>query len=451
MISTTRAAILVLTCATSAQAQSTTTVLRATGEHTPAVGDTADSARQLAQVDARIKLLQATLARVQADGAVKALRLRPGQLEAYVAVIVEMEEEPQQPRPAAGRGPVRVPMLVRLDHADVVRRMTLLRKDQDATQSLVEAWTEAQTLHQQLASQTRRRSGLPPDEASAAVHEQLQTMTRLAAKDLAARATAALARTEESTVGGRAPTAAGRTRAKALLEAALAMAPDSPDARSAMGDLLVDDGQPEAAEAEFRKAVTGPQSSSLDRAKLAEAMRLQGKFTEAAAELRDIIRLDPAFARAHSDLGLILRAEKKLPEALAAYRESIRLDPDAIDAHNGLAVALANSGQVEEAIVEFREIIRIDPDSAIGYYNLAYALAEVDRDVESAAALREVIRINPNHYNARYNLGELFRLEGKYDDSVTQFREYLKLAPDAPQNRRNIQRARDFIAKLEGQ
>jgi tetratricopeptide (TPR) repeat protein len=87
----------------------------------------------------------------------------------------------------------------------------------------------------------------------------------------------------------------------------------------------------------------------------------------------------------------------------------------------------------------------------MGYYNLAYALAELDRDEESAAALREVIRINPNHYNARFNLGELFRLEGKYDDSVTQFREYLRLAPDQPQNQRNIQRARSYIAKFAEQ
>jgi len=43
------------------------------------------------------------------------------------------------------------------------------------------------------------------------------------------------------------------------------------------------------------------------------------------------------------------------------------------------------------------------------------------------------------------------RLEGKFDDSAAQFREYLRLAPDTPQNRRNINRARQFVEKFTGQ
>jgi len=283
-----------------------------------------------------------------------------------------------------------------------------------------------------------------------AAPERARLLTSHRAKHLAAQASAALARTEESAVGGRAPTDEGRERATQLADAAVALAPDSPDAHEVMGDLLIDASDPEAAEDEFRKALIGENAASL-RTKLAEALRLQGNFAEAIAELRQAIQLDSRSARAHSGLGLALRAQRNLPESTAAYQEAIRLDPDLIDAHNGLAVTLANQGKLNDAVAEFREIIRVDPDSAIGYYNLAYALADLDRDVESAAALRQVVRINPNHYNARFNLGELFRLEGKYDESVKQFREYLRLAPDAPQNQRNIERARGYIQKFGDQ
>jgi len=34
---------------------------------------------------------------------------------------------------------------------------------------------------------------------------------------------------------------------------------------------------------------------------------------------------------------------------------------------------------------------------------------------------------------------------------VKQFREYLRLAPDAPQNRRNIERAKGYIQKFGDQ
>ena len=374
-----------------------------------------------AQVDAQFKAWSAATAQLQGRPDVKDLRLKPIEIEAYTAVIVETNAQP--PR-------------ARVDFADAARRMATLRKDQDASFDLVNAWTGLQQLHRQLTS------------ASAA--DRAPIATAFQAKLLAARASAALARTEESAIGGRSPTSEGRERAKQLADAALALAPDSPDAHEVMGDLLIDASDAEAAEDEFRKALAGSDSAAR-RTKLAEALRLQGNFADAITELREAIRVEPTFARAHSGLGLVLRAQRDLVESTAAYQEAIRLDRDLIDAHNGLAVALANQGKLKEAVVEFREIIRIDPDSAIGYYNLAYALADLDQDVESAAALREVIRINPNHYNAHYNLGELFRLEGKYDESVKQFREYLRLAPDAPQNRRNIERAKGFIEKFDGQ
>ena len=399
MANTTLACLLVLNIAIVAREQS------------PATGDTA---AQLAAMDAQFKAWRTAATQLLGRADVKALRLKPVEVEAYTAVIIATSEP-------------------RVDLADAARRMARLHKDQDATDDIVDTWTGMQQLHQQLA-----RSSAP---------ERARLLTALQAKHLAAQASAALARTEESAVGGRAPTAEGRDRAKQLADAALTLAPDSPDAHEVMGDLFIDASEPEAAEDEFRKALLGDDSASL-RTKLAEALRLQGDFDEAIAELRKAITLEPRSARAYSGLGLALRAQRNLSESTTAYQEAVRLDPDLIDAHNGLAVTLANQGKLAEAVAEFREIVRVDPDSAIGYYNLAYALADLDRDVESAAALREVVRINPNHYNARFNLGELFRLEGKYDESVKQFREYLRLAPDAPQNRRNIERAKGYIQKF---
>lgn len=374
-----------------------------------------NTAAQQARVDAQFKAWRTTVPQLLARADVKALRLQPIEVEAYTAVILDGQ-------PGA-----------RVDLADVARRMAMLHKDQDATYDIVETWNGMQQLHQRLAS--------------AAGPERARVLAALQAKHLAAQASAALARTEESAIGGRAPSDEGRERAKQLADAAVALAPESPDAREVMGDLYIDASEPEAAEDEFRKALLGENSASL-RTKLAEALRLQGNFEEAITELRAAITLAPRFARAHAGLGLALRGQRNLPESTAAYQEAIRLDPDLIDAHNGLAVALATQGKLNDAVVEFREIIRIDPDSALGYYNLSYALADLDRDVESAAALREVVRINPNHYNARFNLGELFRLEGKYDESVKQFREYLRLAPDVTQNRRNIERAKGYLQKF---
>lgn len=429
------AGLFVLTVAASAHAQTSPIAIDVTGEHRMTNSETPDSAKQLARIDAQRRAWSTASTRLQTRDDVKAMRLTPIEVDAFTAVLLELQEQPAQTASTAARGPVQVRLRSQMDGNAIVQRIALVRKDQDATFDLVEAWSEMQRLHEQLAKEPQAEN-------------QLKTVVALNAKHLSARATVALARTEPSAVGGRASSDEGRFKAEQLANEALALAPDSPDAHDVMGDLFLDDLDPVPAEEHFRKARSVEPDSANGRTKLAEALRLQGRFDEAVDELKEALRIDPKSARAHSGLGLALRGQQLTKEAITEYREAIRLDPDLIDAHNGLAVMLAGQGQLEEAVAQFREIVRVDPDSAIGYYNLAYALADLDRDVESAAALREVIRINPNHYNARYNLGELFRLEAKYDESVKQFKEYLRLAPDLPQNRRNIERAKGFIEKF---
>jgi tetratricopeptide (TPR) repeat protein len=409
--------------AASAYAQTAAIEIRVTGRHTITSADTPELARQLAQIDGQRAAWREAAARLRTRADVTALQLKPAELDAYTAVIVEAEAVSSTASSSATKGDMLLPMRARVDAAAAVSRMRAMHRDQDAAYDLVEAWKRLQ---------------------------QAQTPAAFDAVLMTARATAALARTEERPVGGRASTNEGRERAKQLAEAALAASPNSAEPHTVLGDLLIDAQQPEAAEAEFRKALAIANTSAW-RTKLAEALRLQGKFDEAVAALREALQLETAFAPAHAGLGLALQGQRNSTEAVAAYREALRLDPDLIDAHNGLAVLLASQGRLDEAVVEFREMTRVDPDSAIGYYNLAIALADLDRDVESAAALREVIRINPNHYNAHYNLGELFRLEGKFDESAKQFREYLRLAPAVPQTRRNIERATAMVKRFEDQ
>ena len=428
----TMARVLLLLIASSALAlaQAQPIDIRVTGVRAATAGEPAELSRQLARIDAERQLQQQVVGRLQNLAAIKALNLPASRLAAFVAALVEPDEAPTRTTGTATGSTYRLDLHVRLDTDDMRRRLNALRKDHDATTAIDDAWSRMQLLQQRMDEGPER------------------TARALAVLQLAARVSAALARIEENPGGGRIPSADGRARAKRLAEAALALAPDSSDAHEAMGDVLNDADEPQAAEAEYRKALLGDDSAR-GHIKLAEALRLQGKLPEATTELRTALARDANSARAHSDLGMVLRSQGNLTDAAAAQKEAIRLDPDYVEAHNELAVALARQGLLPEAAAEFREMIRVDPDSAAGYFNLASVLADLDQDAESAAALREVVRINPNHYNAHYNLGELFRLEGKFDESVKQFREYLRLAPDTQQNRRNIQRAKNLIEKFD--
>ena len=409
--------------APAAFAQSASTPLRA--EARVAAGDTSADARQRAAVDAHRLLWRDAATRLEARADIKAAPLSATQVAAYTAALLEVSEQAPAGAAAATASANRVVVTSTMNATELAKRMLKLRKDQDATFDLLAAWTDLQRLQDPKAFKVRL---------------------------LTAKASAAVARTEPATIGGRAPLPDGRSRARALVDAALALAPDSPYAHMALGDLLVEQEKALEAEAEYRNAVAGLPDSSEAHRRLAEALRLQGDLDEAASELTTAIRLDPKSARAHTDLALVHRGNGQNKDAIAEYRKAIALDPDLIDAHNNLAITLAGERQLEAAVAEFREMTRIDPDSASGYYNMASVLADLDLDVESAAALREVIRINPNHYNAHFNIGELFRLDNKYDDAAREFREFLRLAPgDTAAGRRNIERAKRLVEQFENE
>jgi tetratricopeptide (TPR) repeat protein len=389
-------------------------------------------AEGLARAGARRKVIADAVTRLRALPAVRMLGLKDGELDAFAAGLLDVSLRSGPASRANGR--VRVKMAAPLDVSAIPLQLRGLHKDQDAAAALLEARNGIDAVYARLRA----------PEAPVA-----RLLLDLDVKFLVARAAAARARTEESPHGGRAASQDGQVRARAYAETAVTLAPDSADARFMLGDVYIDARDPDAAEEEYRRGLRLDPASSSGHVKLAEAVRLAGRFDEAVRELRRALRLDRRSVAAYSDLALVLRAQRRITESLVAYGEALRIDPDAADAHNGLAITLAGIGLLSEAIAEFREIVRIDPDSAIGYFNLATALADADLDAEAAAALREVIRINPNHYNAHYNLGEMFRLDDKFDDSAAQFREYLRLAPDVPQNRRNIERARRFVAEFE--
>jgi len=439
-----------LTIALAASAQSPVRDIRATGEYTQVNNDTPDAAKQLAQVAAEHKAMDQATDYLGGLDEVKALQLSNAQMNAYAAAVLEPTLQSARTSVVSGRTVYQADVLLKLD-AGAVRRFTILQRDRDATSELIRIGKETAQLSQDLETQTSALGKASGANAGEILRGRLETVTRLHIKQLTARVTAALAKTEESPNSRRVSSTEGRDRAKAYADAAVAAGPNSPDAHDAMGDVHMETGKYDAAEAEYRKALSDTKGYWPGHLKLANALRLETKFPEALSEFREALRIDPNVAQTHADLGLTLNTQGNATDAIAEFREAIRLDPDSIDGHNNLAVVLASQRRIPAAVEEFKEIIRIDPELALGHYNAAIALADMERDAESAAELREVIRINPDHYNAHYNLGELFRLEGKYDDAARQFREYLRLAPDnTPAAQRNHQRAKTLIQNYEG-
>ena len=397
---------------------------RVVGEHKLAPGETPDAARALATMDATFKGLQAVSNRVKDVPAVKALNLTDARVAAYVSGIVNVPEPDEVSRDG---GIARSRMTLRLDLDEIARRIDLTVRDAETSVDVIDAWSRIEQLRTKLASDGRT----------------IQINLWLA------RAANAMVHVETGTSSIPAVPPGELARAKQLVQRALDLDARNPHAVAMMGDVLLEEGNPEEAEPAFREAVRQDPKSPIAHNKLGNALYSQGQFTEAAAEFNEAIRLNPTDAISHSDLGDALRAQRNVAGAIAEYREAIRLDPMYVAARHNLGITLAGQKRMPEALQEFQEAVRVRPDSAQAHYNTAIALADLDRDEESAKSWREAVRLNPNNYNAHYNLAEMLRLLGELKESASEFREYVKRAPDTPATQKNKERARTFIEAFE--
>ena len=138
---------------------------------------------------------------------------------------------------------------------------------------------------------------------------------------------------------------------------------------------------------------------------------VQSRTSEAIAEYREALRIDPDYAEAHNNLGSVLLQTGRATEAIHEYEQALRIDPAYAKAHNNLGNALLQTGRAPEAIDHYKEALRIAPTSAGAHNNLAAALTQTGQLSEAIQQLYAALRINPIDIDARNNLKKLEALQ----------------------------------------
>ncbi len=122
----------------------------------------------------------------------------------------------------------------------------------------------------------------------------------------------------------------------------------------------------------------------------------QKRYSEAEAECRTVINLDPNYATAYYSLGDALYYQKKLDGAISAYKKAIELDPKSATAYNNLGTALYYQKNLDGAISAYKKAIELDPNDALVYANLGEAYYNAGRNQESLDSLDKAIQLDPN-------------------------------------------------------
>lgn len=212
--------------------------------------------------------------------------------------------------------------------------------------------------------------------------------------------------------------------------------PANPRARNNLGDALFDEGRVAEAAAQLREALR------LDRAypdahnNLGRALAAQGEYADASAHYLEALRLKPDYPEAWNNLGAALAEEKRYGEAEAHYAQALRLKPDYPEARNNLGVALAGQGRYVEAEAQYAQALRLRPDYAEAYSNVGNVLARQGRVAEAVSQYLQALRISPEFAQVHYNLGLALAAQGRREEAKAHFAEAVRLRPDLDAARR---------------
>jgi Flp pilus assembly protein TadD len=159
----------------------------------------------------------------------------------------------------------------------------------------------------------------------------------------------------------------------------------------------------------------------------------QERWSEAEAEYREAVRIEPQEALWHNNLGVALAQQKKYPEAEAEYRAAVRLQTEKALWRSNLARALSQQSKYSEAEAEARKAVQIAPEEAALHSDLARLLLAQSKWLEGEGEYRVVIRLDPNKGQWHYDLaGALFQ-QAKYAEAEVEYKAAVQLEPSNAQ------------------
>ena len=160
------------------------------------------------------------------------------------------------------------------------------------------------------------------------------------------------------------------------------------------------------------------------------ALKEQGDLTAAIASYRRALKLKPDDPNTHNNLGHALQENGDLTAAIASYNTALKLNPNDTDAHNNLGHALQENGDLTAAIASYNTALNINPNHTEALNNLGNALKE-QGDINSAiTSYNKALKLNPNYTEAHYNLGISLHDQGDLNGAITSYNAALKLNPN---------------------
>lgn len=170
-----------------------------------------------------------------------------------------------------------------------------------------------------------------------------------------------------------------------------------------LGDLLLTRGDAAGAVPYFEAAWKTKPNSALAAAELGVALASASRLSEAKAQFKKALELDPKFTDARYDLGSAEAAIGELEAAVSDFKQVLAQRSNDSKTKQQLGEALfawgdelATSGQHDAAVERYKEALQYRSDDAELHTNVGIELARLGRFSEAQSELEAAVRIKPS-------------------------------------------------------
>jgi tetratricopeptide (TPR) repeat protein len=154
----------------------------------------------------------------------------------------------------------------------------------------------------------------------------------------------------------------------------------------------------------------------------AEALELQGKWDEAAAEYRKILEINPTLQGIHAQLGRALLSKPQpspsdVEQAKKNFEEELEIDPRNAVAEYVLGQLAADAKDSSTAIQHFTKATKLDSGFSEAFLGLGTSLNSAKRYAEAVPALETYEKMEPDSPTGHYQLALAYAGVGRREDA----------------------------------
>ncbi len=154
----------------------------------------------------------------------------------------------------------------------------------------------------------------------------------------------------------------------------------------------------------------------------AEALEIQGRWDEAAAEYHRILDINPMLPSIHARLGRALLSKPQpspadVDQARKSFQEELEIDPRNATAEFVLGQLAADAKDTATAILHFEKATKLDTSFMEAYLGLGTALNSAKQFAEAIPPLETYEKMAPDSPTGHYQLAVAYAGAGRREDS----------------------------------